>query len=317
MSTAVLLASHGTVDRLDDLHAFVTNVRRGQPPPDDLVAELRRRYEAIGGSPLNAINDQLARRLAERSGLTVAWANRLWRPYVADRIAELAASGVRRLVLLPLAQHSAQVYAEGARGAAAAHGLEMIAAANWGRRADLCAAFATRILRSLRESPAPERTALILTAHSLPKSVVDAGDPYEREVRAAAQAIAAAVVERGGRTSRVVVAFQSQGMASGRPIAWLGPDLPSALDEVQRGGDRHVVVAPHGFLADHVEILYDLDVEARALAAARGLSFARAESLNADDDFVEVLARLVEELVSGGGPSAVEGPPTKPSGVPS
>jgi ferrochelatase len=237
----------------------------------------------------------------------VAWANRLWRPYVADRIAELAAAGVRRVVLLPLAQHSAHVYAEGARAAAAAHGVELVAAPNWGRRADLRAAFATRILRSLRESPAPDQTALILTAHSLPKSVVEAGDPYEREVRAAAQEIAGAVAERGVRPERVVVAFQSQGMAGagGRPVAWLGPDLKSALDEAQRGGDRHVVVAPIGFLADHVEILYDLDVEARALAAARGLSFARAASLNADDDFVDVLARLVEELASGaaGAPS--------------
>jgi ferrochelatase len=188
--------------------------------------------------------------------------------------------------------------------------MEMIAAPNWGRRADLCAAFATRILRSLRESPVPERTALVLTAHSLPRSVVDAGDPYEREVRAAAEAIAAAVAEQGGRVARVVVAFQSQGMAGagGRPMPWLGPDLPSALDEVKLAGAGHVVIAPIGFLADHVEILYDLDIEARGLAAARGLSFGRAASLNADDDFVDVLARLVEELVS-----AAERPPARPS----
>jgi ferrochelatase len=301
---AVLLASHGTVDRLDDLPAFVTNVRRGHAPPDDLVAELRRRYEAIGGSsPLNAINAEVARRLAARTGRRVAWANRLWEPYVKDRIAELAANGIRRVVLVPLAQHSAHVYAADARSAAAAHGVDVVAAPNWGLRADLCAAFAGRVVRALEA--APEGTALVMTAHSLPKSVVDAGDPYETEVRAAAGAVAAAVAERGGRASRVLVAFQSQGMtgAGGRPIAWLRPDLAWALDEAERQGDRHVVVAPIGFLADHVEILYDLDIEARAMAEARGLSLSRAASLNADDDFIEVLVRLLDEIAP-----AVAGP---------
>jgi ferrochelatase len=302
---AVLLASHGTVDRLDDLRAFVTNVRRGHAPPDDLVAELRRRYEAIGGaSPLNTINAEVARRLAARTGRPVAWANRLWEPYVKDRVAELAANGVRRVVLVPLAQHSAHVYAADARLAAAAHGVDVVAAPNWGRRADLCAAFASRVVRALEA--APGGTALVMTAHSLPKSVVEAGDPYESEVRAAAGVVAAAVAERGGCASRVLVAFQSQGMtgAGGRPIPWLGPDLAWALDEAKRQGDRHVVVAPIGFLADHVEILYDLDIEARAMAEARGLSLSRAASLNADDDFIEVLARLAEEIApAGAGPS--------------
>jgi protoporphyrin/coproporphyrin ferrochelatase len=146
-----------------------------------------------------------------------------------------------------------------------------------------------------------------MTAHSLPQSVVDGGDPYERELRAAAATIAGDVAARStAGPVRAQVAFQSQGMSGpgARPIAWLGPDLKTALDEARGQGASHVIFAPIGFLADHVEILYDLDVEARALAEQRGLSFARVPSLNADDDFVDVLAVLARELLASAPPTA-------------
>ena len=114
----LLLVSHGSVDDLDDLHAFVTNVRHGHAPPPELVAELRRRYEAIGGrSPLNAINADVARKLAAALGVRTAWANRLWKPYVRDVLGGLAREGVAHVAVVPLAQHSAHVYAEDARQA--------------------------------------------------------------------------------------------------------------------------------------------------------------------------------------------------------
>ncbi len=130
-----------------------------------------------------------------------------------------------------------------------------------------------------------------MTAHNLPKAVVDAGDPYERDVRASAAAIAAAVREAAAQDVPSLVAFQSQGMA-GPSVEWLGPDLRTTLDAARQQGAARVLFAPIGFLADHVEVLYDLDVEARALAAERGLAYARAPSLNADDDFIEVLVRV-------------------------
>jgi len=292
-SPAVLLVSHGSVDDLDDLSAFVTNVRRGRPPPDALVAELRHRYEAIGGSPLNTINAEVARKLAERLGLRVALANRLWRPTVKDVLAGLAAEGHDRVAVVALAQHSAHVYADDARRAAAelgAAGPTLASAPGWGGRDDLARAFAGRIA-SVLATAGPVEAAVVLTAHSLPKSVVDAGDPYERDFRAAAAAIAAEVRALRGEV-RTVVAFQSQGMAQGpNAPAWLGPDLATALDDASATA-KHVVLAPVGFLADHVEVLYDLDVEARAMAAARGLTYARMPSLNAADDFVAILARV-------------------------
>jgi ferrochelatase len=168
---------------------------------------------------------------------------------------------------------------------------------SWGDRADLCAAFASRIASALDESPDVSRTTIILTAHSLPRSVVDAGDPYERDVRAAASAITVAVRARHGRDVRAVVAFQSQGLVGPASIDWLGPDLRTAIDTAKAEGSAHVLFAPIGFLADHVEVLYDLDIEARAMAGERGLSYSRARSLNADDDFVDVLAEVARPLL--------------------
>jgi len=308
MSDAVLLVAHGTVDDLDDLPAFLTNVRRGQPPAPQLVAELRRRYEAIGGrSPLNAVTAEVARKLDRLVGsarVRVAWANRLWKPYVRDVVADLARAGVRRVALVPLAQHSVHVYAADARRAVEGTGVALASAPSWGRSPKLCAAFARRVADVLARSPDPDRTALVMTAHSLPRAVVERGDPYERDVRASVDDVARLVRDRLGREPRPLLAFQSQGMGGagpdGRPVEWLGPDLRTALDEARARGARHVVVAPVGFLADHVEILYDLDVEARAMAVERGLTYARAPLLNADDDFIDALADVARPLLSHG-----------------
>ena len=290
MTVAVLLVSHGTVDELDDLAAFVTQVRRGHPPGAELVAELRRRYEAIGGrSPLNAVSGRVAAKVEARVGVRTAWANRLWKPYVHDVLAELAAGGVVHVAVVPLAQHSAHVYAEDARRAAEGTGVTVACAPGWGQTPGLHEAFARRIRGVLGD---PARTTVILSAHSLPRVVVERGDPYEREVRASA----AAVSERLGSGVRTAVAFQSQGF--GAPGEWLGPDLATVLDEAAARGDARVVFAPIGFLADHVEILYDLDIEAAAMARQRGLDSVRAPALNADDDLIEVLAAVARPVLA-------------------
>jgi ferrochelatase len=289
--TAVVVVSHGTVDDPDDLAAFVANVRRGRPAPAELVTELRRRYDAIGGSPLNRINARLATKLAARLGVQVAAANRLWRPFVRDVFADLVSRGVRRIVLAPLAQHSTHIYADDAKLAAAAAGVQLACVPAWGGRADLTTAFASRIVAAILTCPDAARTTLVMTAHSLPKAVIDAGDPYERDVRASAEAVVTAVRARVPQELQALVAFQSQGM-SGPALEWLGPDLRATLDTARQQGATGVLFAPIGFLADHVEVLYDLDVEARAMAAERGLGYARAPSLNADDDLVEVLVEV-------------------------
>jgi ferrochelatase len=246
----------------------------------------------------------LASKLAQKLGVRVAWANRLWTPYVRDVLADLARDGAKRVAVVPLAQHSAHVYAEDARRAAEGKGVDVACAPNWGNGQKLCDAFAERIVRALTGVSDVARATLVMTAHSLPKAVVARGDPYEDELRKAAAAVAAIVRRRIGHDVRTRVAFQSQGIGArgpnGEPIEWLGPDLRSVLDEVAERGDRWVVLAPVGFLADHVEILYDLDIEARAMAEERSLGFARAASLNADDDLVDVLADVARPLLGHG-----------------
>jgi ferrochelatase len=308
--TAVVLVAHGTVDALDDLPEFLTNIRRGQAPPPDLVAEVRRRYEAIGGrSPLNAINRELADQLGRRLGVFVRFANRLFHPYPKEVLGDLARSGVRRIVVVPLAQHSASVYGEAVKEAAKeVAGIDDVwCAENWGRIPELTRAYADAVAETLARVPPGEeaKTALVFTAHSLPVSVIEAGDPYEREVRGSAEDIVAELERRGERSfSEHLVAFQSQGMSKGpggRPIAWLGPDLKQALEALASRGRRHVVFAPIGFLADHVEILYDLDIEARAWAEELGILSHRTASLNATEPLVAALAAVVARGAGQGG----------------
>lgn len=306
--SAVLLVAHGTVDSLDELPEFLKNIRRGHAAPPELLAEVRRRYEAIGGrSPLNSINRAIAERLEKRLGMPVRTANRLSNPYPKDVLLELASGGAKRVIVVPLAQHSAGVYGDAVKAVVAEAGLELeiLAAPNWGRTPELTDAFARSIATTLAGVPDGDRdrTSLLLTAHSLPVSVIEAGDPYEDELRASAEAVAARTRELAGAAGFVdhLVAFQSQGMSTGpggRPMAWLGPDLRSQLELLASRGRKYVVVAPIGFLADHVEILYDLDIEARGWADELGITLRRAPSLNASDGLVDALAAVTRGVAT-------------------
>jgi ferrochelatase len=305
MKTGLVLVAHGTVDALDDLPEFLTNIRRGHAPTPELLHEVRRRYEAIGSSPLNAINRELAAKLGTKLGLPARMANRLFRPYPKQALEELAAEGVTDVAVVPLAQHSAKLYGDAVIAASKeVPGIVHVAApANWGRAAALSDAFAASIASALETVPEGEgsRTAVVLTAHSLPVAVVQAGDPYEEEVRGSAADVMERVTKLApSRFAHHAVAFQSQGMSSGpggRPVQWLGPDLRAALQDAKAKGMTHVVVAPIGFLADHVEILYDLDIEAQGWARELGLVLVRSTSLNASDRMVEVLAGVCAPLL--------------------
>ncbi len=287
MITAVVLAGHGTVEHLADLEPFTTNIRRGHPPPPELVRELERRYREIGGkSPLTATCLELARKLERRIRVPVRLATRMWHPYPDDVVGQLAAEGVRRIIVVPLAQFSAHIYGEAIRASATKIDADIVVdvVPNWGETPALLEAFRTRIDEALGAISDPSAKPIVLfSAHSLPNAILKGGDTYATEFRASVAKLAGDL--------RHVVAFQSQG-ATTMPGGWLGPDLNEALDLVKAEGGTHVVFAPTGFLADHVEILYDLDIEARGFAEARGLVYSRIASLNADDDFVQILAGL-------------------------
>jgi ferrochelatase len=293
---AVLLIAHGTVDSLDELPAFLAQIRRGHPPPDDLLREVRRRYEAIGGqSPLKRICDEVGRKLEAELGVPVASSMRLWKPYPREVLASLVERGVRHVAVVPLAQFSAKVYADAVRESARDLPVALACAGDWGHEPHLVRAFARAVREAIDD---PGDTTVIYTAHSLPRAAVDAGDPYERSFRESVELVHDQVDASIART----VAFQSQGMSKtpdGRPMAWLGPDLESALVDASRSPRRKVVIAPIGFLADHVEILYDLDVEAAAKAQALGLAFRRSSSLNTSDDLVAALGAVARPLLAG------------------
>lgn len=301
MKRAVLLVAHGTVERLEDMPEFLKNIRHGRPAPPELVAEITRRYEAIGGrSPLLDITKDVARALEAELDLPVRVAMRLFRPYVKDVLVALAEEGFTDVLVLPLAQHSAHVYGEHAKKTAAEAGLALrvTSAPNWGREPLVTRAFAEKIVEVLDQVPpdARARTALVLTAHSLPLSVIEAGDPYEKELRASAEDIAAAVrALRPDGVAEHVVCFQSEGATPG--MKWLGPSLRPTMEALASRGRDHLVLAPVGFLADHVEILYDLDIEAKAWAKELNVVTYRSASLNAGPAFVHALAAIARRSI--------------------
>jgi ferrochelatase len=293
--TDVLLLGHGTVENLDDLPPFLVNIRRGRPAPPALVAEIRRRYDAIGGSPLLRISRELAQAVERAAGVRVHLAMRFWHPFAKDVLRETGGSPALRMV--PLAPYSGPIYAAEMRALAdtaraEGHAVpELSCAPSWGTEPLLLDAFADRLRETLGTLPAARRNAaqVFFTAHSLPMGVIRGGDPYPNEVRAAAEAVAArAKLENPWR-----VVYQSQG-ATADP--WLGPTVRESLLEIAAEGAKDVVFSPIGFLSDHIEILYDLDVEARAEAEQAGLAYARTESLNASPDLVAAIAAVAARL---------------------
>jgi ferrochelatase len=290
----VLLLGHGTVENLDDLPRFLANIRHGRPVPASLLEEVRRRYDFIGGSPLLRISRELAEKLAREIARPVHVAMRFWHPFAADVLQQVSRTGATALDIVPLAPFSADLYAAEMRrlaGEQQRRGLApptMRFAPSWGLEPRLIESFADELLQVL-EGLDPARRAgahVFFTAHSLPVSVVQKGDRYPDQVKSTAEAVCARA--NLGNPKRLV--YQSQGASEG---AWLGPGIRESLLEVAALGARDVVLCPLGFLSDHVEILYDLDVEAKEWAHAAGIELRRTRSLNASDGLVRALAGVV------------------------
>ncbi len=291
---AVLLSCHGTVAEAGDIPAFVRNIRRGRPASDEVLAEVTRRFNLIGGSPLMRISEAQASALQARLGVPVRVAGRLWEPYPSEVLDELLRDGVRRVVSLPLAPQSVHVYHAAVEAAASERGIELSLAPAWGLEPKLVMAFATAIEEAWRRFPEGNRVAIVLTAHSLPRRIIEAGDPYERDFRDMAAAVAEQLRHKGvGDTP--LVAFQSEGMGGGQ---WLGPSLPEAFEKLVVLGVRNVLVAPIGFVADHVESLYDIDIEAAALASRLGIErLERMAAMNTREAFIDALEAVARPLL--------------------
>lgn len=296
MSRGVLLMAYGSPATLDDVPAYFTHIRGGRPPSADAVEGLRGRYQAIGGmSPLRAITASQARKLeaalrAHGRTIPITIGMKHSPPFIADAVREMAAVGIHSIIALALAPHYSRLSVDGyfsvARSAASDHNVALKAVTSWHDHPGFIGALAYRLRAALDGTTAP---SVIFTAHSLPQRILTWNDPYPAQLNRTAELVAAAA-----GISRWRFAYQS---ASATGEAWLGPDLLDTLEEVAREGAHDVVVCPIGFVADHLEVLYDIDVEAKAAAAKLNLRLVRAASLNDGDDFMTALADIVERLI--------------------
>ncbi len=280
MNTGVLLLAHGAPDRIEDVPQYLSFVRGGQPVSARVLEEVTNRYAAIGGrSPLNHWTRVQAEALQGRLGIPVFFGMRNWHPFVRETMETVRAAGIGRLACVCLApqfsEMSVGLYMKSA--AAAASGVELKWATSYHDQPLLIGAFAER-LQGLRGK-------VLFTAHSLPAP----NEQYNREARATAAAVAA----RLGLTDWEF-AYQSQGMSGG---TWLGPTVESCLDRYAAQGVHEVVVAPIGFVCDHVEILYDIDVLFCGYAAQRNIALTRPESLNGSPTFTAALAEVVKRCL--------------------
>lgn len=300
----ILLMALGGPDSLESVEPFLRDVRGGRPTPPELIHEITERYRATGGkSPVLAITQELAGRLEARLNTAspprfrVYMGFRHWHPYIRDTYQEIVKDGVQRLVGLCMAPQNSQLsvgaYVKKVEEAQAESGAAMrfTAISSWHTHPSLIQCIAVNIRKALGTFPADARdhVALIFTAHSLPERIIKDGDAYPGQVRETVEAVRAALGPLPpSATWRF--AYQSQGRTSDR---WLGPTVEETLDDVQRAGFRHVLMAPIGFVSDHLEVLYDIDIEFTKRARDKDMQLERMAMLNATAPFVETLREIV------------------------
>jgi ferrochelatase len=291
MTVGVLLMAHGTPSSLDEMPEYLRLVRGGRPPSDELIAEMRHHYEAIGGqSPLTDITLAQADALRDRLGvkIPISVGMRNWRPFINEAVADLVAAGATQVIGIPLAPQfstlSVKKYLDAAE-AALPPGTVFVPVRSFHDHPLLLDAFAQR----LREiSPAPDEL-VVFSAHSLPLRVIEAGDEYAAEVLATARGVA----ERAG-IATYLCAYQSAGRT---PEPWIGPDISEVIEQQAAQGCRKILVTPVGFVCDHTEILFDIDVQAAATARRCGVALRRTTSLNISATFIAMLEDLVRHAM--------------------
>ena len=314
---AVLLLAHGTPETVEQIPEYLRNVVSGRPVPQAVVEEIQHRYSLIGKSPLTEITLAQARLVeaelaAKGERIPVYVGMRNWRPYIADVVKQMRADGVDEAAVICMAPQNSRTSVGLYRRAveAEAGSLRIDFTAGWADHPLLADAFAERLRPALAKLSAEvgEPVPVLFTAHSVPTRTVEAaaasaenlgprlwpgpaavGDPYVEDARRTAELVAARVPE----IPRWWFAFQSQG-ASGGP--WIGPSVEETLDRVAAEGVKAVILQPIGFLCDHVEILFDVDIYFREYALKKNIRLERPQSLNES----KTLARAVVDLAGQG-----------------
>jgi ferrochelatase len=304
MADAVLLLAHGTPDVVEEIPEYLSRVTGGRPLPEAVVEEVQHRFSAIGGSPLTQLTLEQGRLLAEELGLPVYVGMRNWKPYIADVVRRMRDDGVTRAAVICLAPQNSRTSVglyrraafAAAEGALALHFLD-----DWADHPLLADAFAEQ-LRAVRDrfsAEAPSAVPVLFTAHSVPCRTVisapptdtgtppDPPDPYPVEAKQTARLVAERVP--GLTEDQWFFAFQSQGMSGG---PWLGPTVEDTLAALHEQGVRQLIIQPIGFLCDHVEILYDIDIGFKNFAEKLGMAIRRPRSLNDSSLLTLALADL-------------------------
>ena len=298
--TGVLLLAYGTPETLDDVEPYYTHIRGGRPPTPEALERLRARYRLVGGrTPLLDLTRTVAEALqsqldaAAPGHYRVYFGMKHWHPFIGEVVPRMAADGIRTAIAVALAPHYSRMSIGGYRtyvDKAQAQLAEPIAirfVESWQAHPLFRRLIAERITAALAQFPpeAQGRVTVLFSAHSLPARILTWDDPYPRELRESAAGIAELAGLRDWR-----FAYQSAGM-TGEP--WLGPDILDYLEELAAEGVRYVLSVPFGFVAEHLEVLYDIDTEAQARAAELGMVLRRIAMPNADPAFVAVLAAVV------------------------
>jgi ferrochelatase len=288
LKQAVLLLAHGAPERLEDIPEYLKYVRGGRPTPAKVVEEVRQRYAEIGGSsPLFARTREQASALQGVLGMPVYFGMRNWHPFIKDTMARMREDGVGRVVAICLAPQyskaSTGLYFRRTQEAKQELGAEIEIV--WAKSFH----DSPLLLEAFRHALAPLLPAEreLFTAHSLPERVLERADPYDSEARATAAGVASRA-----NLAAWDFAYQSQGFTEDK---WLGPTVESQLDRYASDAVREVVLAPIGFVCDHVEILYDVDILFRNYARERGIALRRPESLNASPAFIAALAEVAKQ----------------------
>jgi ferrochelatase len=292
---AVLLIAHGSPERVEDIPEFLQNISRGRPMAEAVVREVQHRYSLIGSSPLTRITRQQAEGVSRELGIPAYVGMRNWHPFIADTLQQMTADGVERAVAICLAPHNSRtsvgLYKQVLLGNNVPFAVDFVE--EWHDHPQLIEAFADKLRAGWLKACAEHgsQVPLLFTAHSVPQRTIAEGDPYEAQARETAALVAARVPEIGAWH----FAFQSQGMSGGE---WLGPTVEDTITSLRDAGHTGVFVQPIGFVCDHVEILFDVDILFRDFARERGMKLYRAESLNDSRLFIRAVADLARTRFS-------------------
>jgi ferrochelatase len=313
--TAILLLAHGTPDALDEIPEYLRNVTSGRALPQSAIDEITHRYSLIGKSPLTDITLAQARLLERHIGLPVYVGMRNWKPYIASVVRQMRENGIAAIAAICLAPQNSRTSVGLYRRAVlveTGHDLAVDFTDSWADHPLLIEAFAARLRTKYRALTTELGRALpvLFTAHSVPCRTIQSAspatdpqttathgspDPYAIEAKRTATLVAAQLASEGLRDTDWFFAFQSQGISGG---PWIGPTVEDTLTALRQAGHTALIIHPIGFLCDHVEILYDIDIGFREFGQRIGLRVERPESLNESPALTRALANLAQNALA-------------------